>query len=103
MNILHAPKTGFRGAYNDAVAELKKQNLPKEEFNKKGVELKREYEEQMCSKYADQTPNHMQQQFMITGKDVMDNRHYMGCGHAVKAFCYVNSTLPPAEDIHCRV
>ena len=113
LQILHDPKIGFNGLFNDVkeeyLAELRKKidrNKEPERYvaerDKLFAELrpalepgKRKKVKEMAialnPAMADATYD--EQKFALTGESIMKNRLYVSCGNAAKAFCYVDQHL----------
>ena len=95
LDILHDPKTGFNGFRRD-LSELK---LEKNEYEAQ-IDAKLD---EIAKKHGMKTTAKNIKKFIISGKDVMENRFYTSCGHAAKAFCYVNSQLSKEEQLDLMV
>ncbi len=95
---LHDPETGFKGFRNDLIASgLAKDS---DEYNT-AVQAKMD---EMAKRYkvAKDAPDHVKY-FNFTGAEIVTNRFFMSCGNAAKAFCYLNSQLPPEKRLDIQI
>lgn len=113
LQILHDPKIGFKGLFNDVIeehlAELRKKidrNKEPERYvaerDKLIAELRTAWEPEKNKKVAEMAialnpamadATYTEQKFALTGESIMKNRLYVSCGNAAKAFCYVDQHL----------
>ena len=113
LQILHDPKIGFKGLFNDVIeehlAELRKKidrNKEPERYvaerDKLLAELGPALESEKNKKVAEMAialnpamadATYTEQIFALTGESIMKNRLYASCGNAAKAFCYVDQHL----------
>jgi len=119
LQTLHHPETGFNGFRNEVMSRkqveldaLKGQKLSKEERAAKVAELDDKYMEMGYTKVAEMATalnpdmkdaSFDEQKFSLTGKSIMENRLYVSCGNAAKAFCYVNSLLPKEKQLDIQI
>lgn len=92
---LHDPKTGFNGYRH----ELRAQKLTDNEF----MAASRNKISEMAAKHGMAERSADEQRFCLTGRDIIENRHYRSCGHAAKAFCYLNSQLPTDRRLDIKI
>lgn len=113
LNILHDPKIGFNGLFNDVkeeyLAELRKKidrNKEPERYvaerDKLLAELRPALEPEKQKKVKEMAialdsemahKGYTEHTFALTGESIMKNRLYVSCGGAAKAFYYVDQHL----------
>mgnify|MGYP003288703893 CR=1 FL=1 len=113
LNILHDPKIGFNGLFNDVkeeyLAELRKKidrNKEPERYvaerDKLLAELRPALEPEKQKKVKEMAialdpemahKGYTEHKFALTGESIMKNRLYVSCGNAAKAFYYVDQHL----------
>ena len=86
LNKMNDPETGYRSFGN----KLHEKGLSGEKYDQA---IKDKISE-MADKYGMKNALFDEQIFRLTGKDIVENGVSRSCGHAAKAFCYINSQLP---------
>ena len=93
---LHNPETGFEAKRE----ELRRQYKNNDDYYREMENVVRRVAK---THGATDTSTGSEMLFMWTGQDVCKNRFSVTCGQKAKAFCYVNSLLPPDEQLELRI
>ncbi len=103
MDKLYDPKNGFRALERRVVKFLRAYGLKDDEIQQRGMALKRRKLSKMAAKYGLENADLDIQKFKLSGRDIVENRVFFSCGTAAKAFCYINSQLPPSKRLDVKV
>lgn len=95
LNKMNDPKTGCRSFGN----KLRDSGVSGKQYDQA---IKNKISE-MADKYGMKDSLFDEQIFRLSGKDIVENGLSRSCGHAAKAFCYINSQLPKDERLDVAI
>lgn len=95
LNKMNDPKTGCRSFGN----KLRDSGVSGKQYD----QAIRNKISEMADKYGMKDALFDEQIFRLTGKDIVENGLSRSCGHAAKAFCYINSQLPKDERLDVAI